>query len=290
MTSKTRLFSILALAFLGVALIALTDAQSPAAASELVVEVICPSDEPCDVAAYSLSGFVQTENPVVFEYWPGQVPCDMNTNPPFPCPAGGNTRNVPDAAIEAGIEEWATVPSPVDTLYVKLPAPPLSSRCGGVFNGLDTLQQGTDGRNTVMWAPLNGSVIGIACWWTGTNEVDIILDNTWPGMDNAESARTVLLHEVGHGMGLNHSEVPGAVMAAIFAGPTHLQADDVAGYCAVYGCSAIPTASHTPTATATRTASPTPSPTPTPPAAFRCGERIYPGPVVCKRVPRVARD
>lgn len=261
----------------------------------ILLDAICPSDDPCLVEEFALSRFRQDEGLVTFDYWPGQVPCDTRTDPPFPCPAGGNTFNVPDASIQQGIAEWSTAPSPVDTAYNRLQSPPAGSACGGVFSGLDTLLRETDGRNTVMWAPLNGSVIGIACWWSGTNECDIILDNTWEGMASAENARTVLLHESGHCMGLSHSSVEGAVMEAVFDGPQHLAPDDIAGYCALYGCSspppatATPTSSSTPTSTPTRTPTATQTPTKTP-VLYHCLERVWTTPVACARIPGVASD
>jgi hypothetical protein len=245
------------------------------------------------VAAYVLSGFKQSEALILIEYWPGQVPCDTNTDPPFPCPAGGNAAGVPDSAIQQGVEEWSVAPSLVDTTYAKLGVAPAGSVCGGAFAGLDTLKRATDGRNTIMWAPLGGSAIGIACWNFGTNECDIILDNTWPGMADPEAARTVLLHEAGHCIGLAHSLVAGSVMLATYGGPRHLHADDVAGYCAIYGCNGPPPPSGTPTgasptASPTLTPSPTASPTPTP---LRCAKRLWLTPqAFCARAGAIARD
>lgn len=296
MTSQNRLVITIAvvlgiLGFIGFAMSNHLVGAATTLPDGTVLEVYCPEGEICpddDVEEYVLTGFVQNENPVVFEYWPGQVPCNTNTNPPFPCPAGGNSFNVPDSVIEQGIEEWSNAPSPVDTVHTKLSAMPASSSCGGVFTGLDTLQRANDGRNTVMWAPLNGTVIGIACWWIGTNECDIILDNTWTGAAISENVRTVLLHESGHCMGLSHTTVAGSVMVATFGGPRHLGPDDIAGYCAMYGCSAQTPATATSTSTPT-VMPPTPTPTATP-VVYRCGQRIYPTQPICKRIPYVGRD
>jgi acylphosphatase len=47
---------------------------------------------------------------------------------------------------------------------------------------------------------------------------------------------TVALHELGHGLGLNHSADPTAVMYAYYGGPRReLQSDDIAGIRSIYG-------------------------------------------------------
>jgi hypothetical protein len=72
----------------------------------------------------------------------------------------------------------------------------------------------------------------------------------------------VYLHELGHGLGLDHPDDHGqtvnAIMNSVVSDLYHLQADDLAGIHSLYG---IPTASPTPTASP----SPTPTATPSPP-------------------------
>jgi len=47
---------------------------------------------------------------------------------------------------------------------------------------------------------------------------------------------TVMLHEIGHSLGLGHSAVVGSVMEPIYAGSRRvLHADDIAGIMALYG-------------------------------------------------------
>ena len=75
------------------------------------------------------------------------------------------------------------------------------------------------------------------------------------------ATRTVVLHEVGHAVGLSHTDVLGAVMYPSYSSPIPLHPDDLAGYCAVYGCGVVdtPTPTASPTATPTATATPTPT-------------------------------
>lgn len=84
--------------------------------------------------------------------------------------------------------------------------------------------------------------------------------------------RRVLLHEVGHAIGLNHPDQAGqhvsAVMNSVISDVETTVADDVAGGRAMYGsaqATPTPTPTPSPTPTATPTPTPTPSPTATPP-------------------------
>lgn len=78
--------------------------------------------------------------------------------------------------------------------------------------------------------------------------------------------RRVLVHELGHGIGLNHSSVGSAIMNAMTGNQEGLDPDDIAGVNSIYGVPA-PVATPTPTPTPVPTATPTPAPTPLPAAA-----------------------
>lgn len=250
--------------------------------SAVSIDVLCAEVEPCqDVAPYVVTGFKQQTSNALFEYWGGQVPCDQ-TGTTFPCPDGGNKQGTATMALAKAVDEWNGV-SKLETTFSTLSiSAPESSRCGGVFAGLDTLRSGTDGRNTIMFAPLGGSTIGIACWSFQPAECDIILDNSWPGFADAETARTVAEHEIGHCLGLGHSADGTAVMYATYNGIKHLAPDDVAGIIAIYGSGATPTPTSVPTAT------PTAIPTP---EFSKCGERYWSAEeITCQHIPGIARD
>ncbi|CAN5651969.1 hypothetical protein BH18VER1_BH18VER1_12040 [soil metagenome] len=86
--------------------------------------------------------------------------------------------------------------------------------------------------------------------------------------------RRVFLHELGHGIGLNHPDGAGqhvdAVMNAMISDRDRLAPDDISGAHALYGAPRIPTSTPTPTPAPTATPTPTPvstaTPTPTPAA------------------------
>lgn len=79
---------------------------------------------------------------------------------------------------------------------------------------------------------------------------------------------SVALHELGHALGLGHSDVPGSVMYAYYRRAEQLTTEDITAAQGLYagreGAGAPPAAPTTPT---TPPATPTPTPTPNPPAA-----------------------
>ena len=80
--------------------------------------------------------------------------------------------------------------------------------------------------------------------------------------------RRVLLHEMGHALGLGHPDQAGqrvdAIMNSVISNRETLSSDDIAGGQAIYGVPASPTPTPTPSPTPTPTPAPTPTPTPVP--------------------------
>lgn len=98
----------------------------------------------------------------------------------------------------------------------------------------------------------------------GTLMGDVHFDGmeTWVVNTGGIHAGTVFTHEIGHSIGLAHSNEPGAMMYAYYSGPRmYLHQDDKDGGKALYG----PPIVVTPTPTPTPTPNPPPTPPPTPP-------------------------
>ncbi len=124
-----------------------------------------------------------------------------------------------------------------------------------VYDGTTTsaasLASGTrDGVNAIAWGSLSGNTTGVtyvgASGFTGSaftiDEADMVINSQFnPNLDAA------LSHEVGHLLGLKHSNQEGAVMSGPNTAPdpstaytslTVLQADDIAGCRSLYGAPA----------------------------------------------------
>ena len=149
------------------------------------------------------------------------------------------------------------------------------------FTGGGTTTAGTegcssqhDGHNTVGWAAQPGKVLAVTCsWWTSkgfATEFDMQIDPDWSwtiGSTPSTDLQSVVLHEFGHALGLDHSSDTNAVMFASYKGGTLKRtpnADDRGGIVSLYGASAPPataspsTPAPSPSA-APKTASPTPA-------------------------------
>jgi hypothetical protein len=147
---------------------------------------------------------------------------------------------------------------------------------GGDSGACGPSSTGLDGHNTVVWAPLDGATLGVACTWFGTSgsprplvEFDMELDPDWDWTTSTSGVQTdlqsVATHEFGHALGLGHSSNQAAVMYAAYQAGSlkrSLHSDDVNGVLAIYGGSA-PEATATPRKTATPTRTPRPGGPPT---------------------------
>lgn len=142
-----------------------------------------------------------------------------------------------------------------------------------------------DGINSIVWGStafgqsFGSSTLAITLYrWSGSNamtEMDTVFNTAqkfdsyrgplqFPGPGPAlADIRRVFLHEVGHGIGLNHPDSGGqhvdAVMNSITSNTENLTNDDLNGARALYGTAVVSTPTPTPAPTAT--------PTPVPAAA-----------------------
>ena len=163
------------------------------------------------------------------------------------------------SAIIAGLQAWSNVGDSAFRFHY----------AGVTNNTASILALGPDGENVVSWASLpceRGCVLGVTSK-ENAHEVDMLLNSNPAaaeqlGVGTAVDWRTVVLHELGHMAGLEHScPVPfgpcteaeaGAVMYFQYRGILRkLASDDMAGIAALYPAATAP-------------APPTPGTTPAP--------------------------
>jgi hypothetical protein len=107
-----------------------------------------------------------------------------------------------------------------------------------------------DDANTIGWAPQEGMVLAITCSWFTRGEAvefDMEIDPSWDwtsaGARVATDFESVILHEFGHALGLQHVEAQEAVMFATYKFGTvkrTLMPVDIATLFAMYGPAAAP--------------------------------------------------
>ena len=162
-------------------------------------------------------------------------------------------------AVRQSFETWTSLPSSdVDieeqTIFrgaacphamPKLPEEQVQAICGGPLPEVD-------GESVIFWIetlwPFGNVVIGLTTltWAEGGRLVDADIalngvDYVWSmgDTDVHTDLQTILVHEIGHYFGLDHSEVPGAVMGVDYQQETRvhtLQQDDIDGLAYLYPC------------------------------------------------------
>jgi hypothetical protein len=162
-----------------------------------------------------------------------------------------NPDGEPDAIAGEATMSWA-----LDS-WSYVPAQSFRFIFGGVSTARATAcppQDLSDGSNTVTWADsLPPGTLASTCWSTDyskvdgrvrVTEADVAFNRTIPWSleedtpDGAYDFRSTLLHEIGHVLGLDHSNAPGAVMRARLSSGQQRRAltdDDLAGIRALYG-------------------------------------------------------
>lgn len=208
--------------------------ENPEAASYAALRRAYPDARPIDSSEYSLTGLVWDQfkdsnsgnDFVTVNYNPNGVP----TN--FP---SSNYRG----AWLASQGTWTNVSTSKFTYSDggnTTRCPSLVRECPG--------PQYFDGKNDVGWLDIKENrVLGVTWYGTSTDEFDMVLDNRnfkWytgnlPTPAGYYDTQTVWLHEFGHGAGLGHSKVDGAVMEPYYEGARRiLHQDDINGLSFLY--------------------------------------------------------
>lgn len=166
-------------------------------------------------AAYAFTGLEWETMPVVQSYNSSGAPVD----------AAGT--------LQATEATWSTVSgSRLRMSYggETTRCPSLSNSCSG----------GLDGFNDVGWERQASNVLGVTSFSISPDEADMTLNVRQPWSlgcqdTSAVDLQTVMLHENGHVVGLDHSSDPGAIMYPSYRGvQCELGADDEAGIRALY--------------------------------------------------------
>ena len=167
----------------------------------------------------------------------------------IPVPYYINTQNIPAnvseanyiAAVQLAFDAWQQV----YTSYISFTYE--GSGAAYVPYGGAT----TDGHNTIGFADMGAGAVGLATLWSNGNtmvEVDIRLNTyqNWAtdGSSGDDDVQNVSTHEIGHLVGLDHSDVPGATMWPTTSygdiSQRTLEPDDIAGVTALFPVGDLP--------------------------------------------------
>lgn len=178
--------------------------------------------EPISGATFSTNGLLWDRLPVVQNYNPAGEPTAL----------GGS--GIVD--FEAAHATWNGVP----TSRGKLRLGDMTTRCPSLVRECPGNQR-FDGKNDVAWLALGGCcTLGVTWFGTTIDEADMALNVNFRWANDGVTdfdVETVLLHENGHVLGLDHSSVEGSVMEASYEGVRRtLHPDDAAAIAFLYPC------------------------------------------------------
>ncbi len=168
--------------------------------------------------------------------------------------AGGNTvsvvwngANLPsgigtmDALVTASIVKWNEV---TDSALVFNNAGSTSNACPSLLRECPGAQVLNGVNEVAFWALKDRNTLAVTWSHAGTDEFDITWNTKFKWVDDENDspsdrdfdAVTVGIHEFGHGAGIGHSDVSGAVMEAVYDGGRRaLQPDDKLALNVLYG-------------------------------------------------------
>ena len=235
------------------------DRRAQAALQSILADAETDTDDGIGVDQLSTNGLVWDALPVPYSYNAAGVPGGLDDL----------------GALQRSHQTWSDVStSSFEYMYTGT-----TTRCPSLHDGCPG-PQFFDGFNDIGWDDIVYSgVLGMIWYSTSVDEFDMVIDNadyTWytgalPVPFGQFDLDSVIVHELGHGLGLSHSNSSAAVMyPSISAGAARrvLNQDDIDGVSFLYPGPAL-TPTRTPTATAietgtTATATPTSTTSPTP--------------------------
>lgn len=178
----------------------------------------------------------RTYAPTFSKWTPAVIRWRYNDTGRNPAITGAASAAEAVASIQSAMATWSSVCN-ITFIFEG----PTSATPGVLFDGVSTIGWYSDAPPTTGITSVAGSGFGPPYPIT---EADIELNSAW----NPSLAKT-LLHEVGHMLGLDHSDVSNVMMSGppltSYSSVGTLQPDDVAGCVALYGPPPAPTISGT---------------------------------------------